>query len=162
MFDVFSTILDIHVVGGENHFEIPFPARGVITRIILVETGSAPSGIVPVLDIYESNRSVDYSSSSGGAPTEHNEELHKTFDPHCYKVCPQLTGVSQGGKGLLEVFAESGGYSFYCQDAIKPAIGQGGIGGQNAKKLYGKITLGTAGPAQATSWNLCLQALLKG
>ncbi len=162
MFDIFSTILDLHLIGGENHFEIPFPARGILTRIILVETGSTPSGLAPVLDLYESNRSVNYSSSSGGNPTEQNEELSKTYDPHCYKVCPQLTGVSKNGKGLLELFAESGGYSFYCRDTTQPAIGRGGVGGQNAKKLYGKITLNEAQPNQATSWNLCMQALLKG
>lgn len=160
MFDVYSHTMNVRCNGGENHFEIPFPQRGIISRIVLVEVGSSPLGVAPILDLYESSRSVDYSSSSGGHPIEDNEEHQITYDPHNYKICPQLTGVVQSGKGLLEVFAESGGYSFYCRDYNKPAIGTGGPGGQNKKKLYGKITLPNA--AGASSWNLTLQALTKG
>lgn len=160
MFDIYSHTIQVTCNAGENPFTFPFPQRGVISRIILVEVGQTPVGIAPVLDLFESERAIDYSSSSGGNPTEVNEEHQVTFDPHSYKICPTMTGVTQSGKGLLEVFAENGGYSYYCRDYNKPAIGTGGPGGQNKKKLHGKITL--AGATRQSVWNLTIQAITKG
>lgn len=160
MFDIQTTTINVQCVAGENVFPIPFPQRGIISRIVLVEVGSTPAGVAPIFDLYESERAASYSSSSGGNPTEDNEEHQITFDPYSYKVCPQMTGVVRAGKGLMEVFAENGGYSYYCRDYNQPAIGTGGPGGQNKKKLYGKITL--PGVASPSSWNLTLQAVVKG
>jgi len=107
----------LHVTGGDvGCFEIPFPSRVYLTKIVVVQTAGVPVNFD--VDIF--NRG---DVCMGSSLSEEGEPLPESL----FKVTPTLNGVA----GILEEF-NGNGYSFHNQDTV--------VNGKTKGALYLRIS----------------------
>jgi hypothetical protein len=130
--------------GGPGCFAIPFPSRGLLTKMIIEQTGDDPRlNFTAALFNSENACVADQSESdSEGSYTG-------TVPPNVFRVTPDMNSDSPG---YLEFFANDSpgghGYTVFNQDARS---NNGGPGDRNIgppKELWLRIT--TSGNSQAT------------
>ncbi len=120
--------------GASGCFEIGFPSRCYITKIIIEQVGGVGVDFVAALYNHEG-------VCQGASASDSDGPLTGTLPPNLFRVTPDL----QGTAGLLLYFAQAAGagigFPFYSHDRRDLR----GVDVGNSRLIYLKITPGGSG-----------------
>lgn len=109
--------------GQDNHFELRFPGRGTLIKLIAVQASGAAAGFT--VDIYNSQRPMVAAGAEEGSGSS---ETAADFDASNYKILPTQDDSETPGK--IELL---GNYHEY------PYVNRDGGPTDNFRKVYARV-----------------------